>query len=91
MSGAGSTEPPRSGGARWPAPERRSARRRRPHARRRPSVAALLATHIWSVAVIARLLLVVALRAPAQRRWPYLVGTLVSALIVVFCSRRSSR
>jgi energy-coupling factor transport system permease protein len=46
-------------------------------------VAALLATHTVSVAVLGAVLLVVALRAPADRRWPYLVGTLVSALLVV--------
>jgi energy-coupling factor transport system permease protein len=47
------------------------------------AAAALLATHTWSVAAIAALLLVVALRAPARRRWPYLVGTLTTALLVV--------
>jgi energy-coupling factor transport system permease protein len=46
-------------------------------------VAALLATHMLSVAVIAAVLLVLALHAPASRRWPYLVGTLVSAALVV--------
>jgi energy-coupling factor transport system permease protein len=47
------------------------------------AVAALLATQLWSVGLIAALLLVVALRAPAQRRWPYLVGTLTTALLFV--------
>jgi energy-coupling factor transport system permease protein len=47
------------------------------------AVAALLATHLWSVGLIAALLLVVALRAPAQRRWPYLIGTLTTALLFV--------
>ena len=36
------------------------------------------------VAVICVVLLLAALRAPAKRRWPYLVGTLTSALLVVF-------
>ena len=47
------------------------------------AVAALLATQIWSVAAIGALLLLVALRAPAKRRWPYLVGTLSTALLFV--------
>jgi len=46
-------------------------------------VAALTATNTWSVALICSVLLFAALRAPAERRWPYLVGTLVSALFVV--------
>jgi energy-coupling factor transport system permease protein len=41
--------------------------------------AALLATHVLSVVVIAALLLVVCLRAPRGRRWPYLVGIVGSA------------
>jgi len=44
------------------------------------AVAALLADRIASVAVIVAILLVVSLRAPAQRRWPYLVGVLVAGL-----------
>jgi energy-coupling factor transport system permease protein len=44
------------------------------------AAAALLARHTVSVAVMALLLLVVCLRAPASRRWPYLVGALGSAL-----------
>jgi energy-coupling factor transport system permease protein len=47
------------------------------------AVAALLATHTWSVATIAAILLVASLRAPGRRRWPYLVGTLTTALLVV--------
>jgi energy-coupling factor transport system permease protein len=47
------------------------------------AVAALLATQLWSVGLIAALLLVVALRAPTQRRWPYLIGTLTTALLFV--------
>ena len=46
-------------------------------------VAALLATHTITVALICAVLLAAALRSPADRRWPYLVGTLVSALFVV--------
>ena len=45
-------------------------------------VTALLAAHTTSVAVLCLILLVVALRAPAKRRWPYLIGTLTSALFV---------
>jgi energy-coupling factor transport system permease protein len=47
------------------------------------AVAALLASSIASIVVICALLLVVALRAPAQRRRPYLVGTLTTALLFV--------
>jgi energy-coupling factor transport system permease protein len=47
------------------------------------AVAALLAAHTASVAVICSLLFVLAWRAPAQRRWPYLIGTLTSAGLVV--------
>ncbi|HET7647767.1 MAG TPA: energy-coupling factor transporter transmembrane component T [Gaiellaceae bacterium] len=46
------------------------------------AVAALLASHTASVAAICALLLVAAWRAPAARRWPYLVGTLVTGLTV---------
>lgn len=46
------------------------------------AIAALLATHIWSVAMIAAVLFLVALRAPARRRWPYLIGTLITGLTV---------
>ena len=46
------------------------------------AVAALLATHTWSVALIAAVLFVAALRAPARRRWPYLVGTLITGVTV---------
>jgi energy-coupling factor transport system permease protein len=42
--------------------------------------AALLATHTLSAAVLALGLLVVCLRAPRARRWPYLVGTSISAI-----------
>jgi energy-coupling factor transport system permease protein len=43
------------------------------------AAAALLARHTVSVAVLAVALLIVCLRAPARRRWPYLVGALGSA------------
>jgi energy-coupling factor transport system permease protein len=43
-------------------------------------VAALLARHTLSVFAIALVLLAVCLRAPRRRRWPYLVGTAVSAV-----------
>ena len=46
-------------------------------------VAALLASHTLSVAVICVVLLAAAWRAPARRRWPYLIGTLTSAALVV--------
>ena len=46
------------------------------------AVAALLVDRRpGSVALICAVLLVAALRAPAQRRWPYLVGTLTSAAL----------
>jgi len=44
------------------------------------AAAALLARHTASVAVLAAGLLIVCLRAPASRRWPYLIGALGSAL-----------
>jgi energy-coupling factor transport system permease protein len=47
------------------------------------AVTALLATEIWPVAVICVVLLLVALRAPKQRRRPYLIGTLTTALLFV--------
>jgi energy-coupling factor transport system permease protein len=43
------------------------------------AAAALLARHTASVAVLAVLLLLVCLRAPGARRWPYLIGALGSA------------
>jgi energy-coupling factor transporter transmembrane protein EcfT len=44
------------------------------------AAAALLARHTASVAVLAVVLLVVCLRAPVSRRWPYLIGALGSAV-----------
>ena len=46
------------------------------------ATAALLADRIVSVAAISGILLVVSLKAPAQRRWPYLVGVLITGLTV---------
>jgi energy-coupling factor transporter transmembrane protein EcfT len=43
------------------------------------AAAALLADRTISVAVISAILLVACLTAPRRRRWPYLVGALVSA------------
>jgi energy-coupling factor transport system permease protein len=42
--------------------------------------AALLARHTASVAALAALLLLVCIHAPRGRRWPYLVGTGISAV-----------
>jgi energy-coupling factor transport system permease protein len=50
------------------------------------AVAALLADRTISVALIAGLLLAVCLRAPRRRRWPYLVGTLASGLVLFLFS-----
>lgn len=50
------------------------------------AAAALLAERAASVAAIAAVLLVVCLRAPQRRRWPYLVGALGSALSVFLLS-----
>jgi energy-coupling factor transport system permease protein len=47
------------------------------------AVAALLVDETWFVAAICAVLLVAAWRVPANRRWPYLVGTLTSAALVV--------
>ena len=48
--------------------------------------AALLAERLWSVALLTAVLLVVCLRAPATRRWPYLVGALSTGASVVILS-----
>jgi energy-coupling factor transport system permease protein len=47
------------------------------------ATAALLSTSLWSVGAICAVLLCAAFRAPAQRRWPYLVGTLSTAALFV--------
>ena len=46
-------------------------------------IAALSVSTSWAVAAIAAVLLVAALRAPARRRWPYLIGSFTSAVLVV--------
>jgi energy-coupling factor transport system permease protein len=43
------------------------------------AAAALLASHVASVAVLAAVLLAVCLRAPVSPRWPYLLGAVSSA------------
>src|SRR5215217_4059007 len=48
--------------------------------------AALLADHCISVLALTLVLLGVCLRAPRARRWPYLLGTLTSALGVFLLS-----
>ena len=50
------------------------------------AAAALLADRTISVAVIAAVLLAVCLRAPRRRRWPYMVGTLASGLVLFLFS-----
>jgi energy-coupling factor transport system permease protein len=50
------------------------------------AAAALLADRTISVAVIAAVLLAVCLRAPRGRRWPYVVGTLGSGLVLFLFS-----
>ncbi|MGZ4335327.1 MAG: energy-coupling factor transporter transmembrane component T family protein [Gaiellaceae bacterium] len=45
-------------------------------------VAALLASQTASVAAIGAVLLAAAWRAPARRRWPYLIGTVTTGLTV---------
>jgi len=50
------------------------------------AAAALVTTSLWAAGAIAAILLVVCLRAPASRRWPYLIGTLTSALGVLLIS-----
>jgi energy-coupling factor transport system permease protein len=48
--------------------------------------AALLSDRIWFVALLGAVLLVACLRAPASRRWPYLVGALTTGASVVLLS-----
>jgi len=50
------------------------------------ATAALLADRPLSVAAITLVLLAVCLRAPRRRRWPYLIGTLASGLVVFLFS-----
>ncbi|HET9325080.1 MAG TPA: hypothetical protein VFO03_14475, partial [Gaiellaceae bacterium] len=55
------------------------------------AAAALLAERTISVAVIAVVLLALCLRAPRRRRWPYLVGTLGSGLVLVLFGPLAAR
>jgi energy-coupling factor transport system permease protein len=48
--------------------------------------AALIAERIWVVAALAIVLFAICLRAPAERRWPYLVGALTTGASVVILS-----
>jgi energy-coupling factor transport system permease protein len=48
--------------------------------------AALVADRLWVVGALVAVLLAVCLRAPAERRWPYLVGALSTGLSVVVLS-----
>jgi len=50
------------------------------------AASALLTSRLWAVASIAAVLLVVCLRAPAERRWPYLFGALTSGVGVLVLS-----
>jgi len=50
------------------------------------AAAALVTTSLWLAAAMTVVLLAVCLRAPAARRWPYLVGALTSALGVLLIS-----
>ena len=50
------------------------------------AAAALLADRTISVAIIAAGLFALCLRAPRGRRWPYLVGTLASGLVLFLFS-----
>jgi len=55
------------------------------------AAAALLADRTISVAIIAAGLFALCLRAPRGRRWPYLVGTLASGLVLFLFSPRVAR
>ncbi len=48
--------------------------------------AALLSDRIWFIALLAATLLAVCLRAPARRRWPYLIGALTTGASVLLLS-----
>ena len=50
------------------------------------AAAALVTSRLWVAGAIAAALLVVCLRAPAKRRWPYLFGALTSGLGVLVLS-----
>ena len=62
------------------------ARFRRPRSSPALAAAALLADRTISVAIIAAGLFALCLRAPRGRRWPYLVGTLASGLVLFLLS-----
>ena len=47
---------------------------------------ALLTNRLWAVVLLTAVLLVVCLRAPASRRWPYLIGALTSGFGVLLIS-----
>ena len=80
--GVGSTEPPGSGGGGLPAPGAGMSPVPAAVLLASLSAAALLAERWQSVAAIAVVLLVAAMRAPASRRLLYLYGTLGTALTV---------
>ena len=50
------------------------------------AAAALLTRHVWVSGAIAAVLLVLVLRAPARRRWPYLVAAFMSSAAVFVLS-----
>jgi energy-coupling factor transporter transmembrane protein EcfT len=50
------------------------------------AAAALLTNDLWAAGAVTAVLLVVCLRAPARRRWPYLIGALTSGLGVFVLS-----
>jgi energy-coupling factor transporter transmembrane protein EcfT len=50
------------------------------------ATAAFLTDRVWALGVTAVALLVVCVRAPVERRWPYLAGAIVSGLTVVVVS-----
>ena len=50
------------------------------------ATAAFLIDRIWALALMTLVLLVICLRAPVQRRWLYIGGSLISALLVIVIS-----
>lgn len=50
------------------------------------ATAVFLTGRLWAVALVAAVLLLACLRAPARRRWPYLLGALTSGLGVAVLS-----
>ena len=50
------------------------------------ATAAFLTDRVWALALMAGVLLVVCLRAPVARRWPYLAGAILSGLTVFLIS-----